>query len=224
MPLGWKKEKDGSLKDNGLEFTIPVWNTHAKTYLEDLFSCLMQPKASPRCSVHIHANVCMFTVDQIKSLVVLYTIFERALYRYSGKRWNSNYCVPVQTWAIGLNLNKQTFDTLKENFPKYSGINIFPSGPKENGVLGTVEFRHMVGNKNHMYITSWISILTHLVQYAQEQDYTQLLARIKDMRHTSQYWDLFKEVFKEHAPVLNYSTFDKDIEKGITFAKLITQD
>lgn len=42
------------------------------------------------------------------------------------------------------------------------------------------------------------------------------------MRMTSQYWELFKEIFKDKAPTLNYSDFDKDVEQGITFAKLIT--
>lgn len=221
--LGWKQVKDGSLKDAGLEFTIPVWHTHAKDFIENLFDSLDKPNASPRCSVHIHTNVCSFTEDQLKCLIILYTIFERALYRYSGKRWNNNYCVPVQTWGVGLDLLNYDFKNLKQYFPKYSGLNIIPEGPNHRGVLGTVEFRHMAGNKNPMYIVSWINILANLVQYAQKQDLQELLDRIRDMRESSQYWILFKDVFKELSPALNYSTFDKDVEKGITFTKLITQ-
>ena len=216
-PAGWNRIKDGSLKDNGLEFTIPVWHNHAEDWLRELFNSFNKAEASKRCSVHIHANINDFTLDQVKCLVLLYTIFERPLYRYSGKRWNSIYCVPVQTWAVGLNLDEMSFGDLAEAFHKYSGINIFP----DNGKLGTAEFRHMAGTKNILYIKAWIDIIAALVKYAQKQNYAELKERISNMRHTSQYWELLKDVFKDKAPTLNYSDFDKDVEMGITFAKLI---
>jgi len=81
----------------------------------------------------------------------------------------------------------------------------------------------MAGNKNPAYITDWINIIVHLAKYAQKQDYKALLERIRDMRATSQYWDLFKETFGEYSKVLNYSSFDKGVEEGITFVKLITE-
>ena len=218
-PAGWAQVKDNSLKDKGLEFTLPVWHNNAYEYLKDLYGSMDKPEASSRCSVHIHADVTTFTLDQVKSLIVLYTIFERALYRYSGNRWNSNYCVPVQTWAVGMNLNQMGFGNLAMDFMKYSGLNVFP----DEGKLGTVEFRHMAGNKNPDYIVAWINIIAKLVKYAKTQDYIKLLERIQDMRVTSQYWDLFKEVFDEYSMILNYSNFDKDVEEGITFVKLITE-
>ena len=218
-PFGWRVEQDGSLKDGGLEFTTPVWHTHAEESLHELFSAV-KAEGSPRCSVHVHANICDFTLEQVKCLILLYTIFERPLYRFSGKRWNSIYCVPVQAWAIGFDLTLYRFKDLRVLFPKYSGINIFPD-VKERTVLGTIEFRQMTGTKNVMYIKTWIDIIAHLVKYAQTQDYKELTARISTMRMTSQYWELFKEIFKDKAPALNYSDFDKDVETGITFAKLI---
>jgi hypothetical protein len=220
-PVGWKKEADNSLKDNGMEFTLPVWSTNVEEWLNELFSCFNQAESSPRCSVHVHANVTDFTLPQLKALILLYVIFERVLYRFSGKRWNNIYCVPVQTWAVGMDLDIYNFDDLRMVFPKYSGINIFPDQARDN-ILGTVEFRHMAGNKNVMYIKTWVEIIALLVKYAQEQNYNDMKARISDMRHTSQYWELFKEIFKDKAPALNYSDFDKDVETGITFAKLIS--
>lgn len=215
----WNNEPDGSLKEDGMEFTLAVWHTHAEEHLKALFRQFKGAKASSRCSVHIHTNVCDFTPDQIRSLILLYTIFERPLYRFSGNRWNSNYCVPVQTWAIGLRLPSLSLGDIAHVFPKYSGLNVFP----DEGKLGTVEFRHMAGNKNPLLVQEWINILAELVKYAQTQDYQQLVNRINNMRFDSEYWTLFKEVFKKHHNALNYSTFDKDIETGITFAKLISQ-
>lgn len=218
-PKGWNQLQDGSLKDNGLEFTIPVWHTHAEEYLAELFHNLKQAEANSRCSVHIHADVTTFTVDQIRCLIALYIIFEKAFYNYSGNRWNSNFCVPVRTWAVGINLNNLSLGDMAIVFQKYSGLNVFP----DEGKLGTVEFRHMAGNKNVLYITSWINIIAKLVKYSQKQVFANLLERIRDMRATSQYWDLFKEIFDVYCPVLNYPTFDKDVEEGITFVKLLTE-
>ena len=220
MPVGWKREADGSLKDNGMEFTLPVWSTNAEEWLKELFSCFNRVESSPRCSVHIHANVTDFTLSQVKALILLYTVFERVLYRFSGKRWNSIFCVPVQTWAIGINLNHCNMGDLQQIFPKYSGLNVFPD--QKGRTLGTVEFRHMAGNKNILYIKTWIDILTHLVKYAHTQEYVQVKERIQNMRHDSQYWELLQDVFKDKANTLNYSDFDKDVETGITFAKLIS--
>ena len=222
QPNGWKQEADGSLKDGGIEYTLPVWHTHAEEWLTELFSSFRRAEESPRCSIHVHANITDFTLDQVKALILLYTIFERPLYRFSGKRWNNIYCVPVQTWAVGINLDEYELNDIRHTFPKYSGINVFPDLNKREGVLGTIEFRQMAGNKNILYIKTWIDIIASLVKYAQTQDYKALKERIAHMRMTSQYWELFQEVFKDKAPVLNYSDFDKDVETGITFAKLIT--
>lgn len=173
-PNGWKQEADGSLKDNGIEYTLPVWHTHAEEWLNELFSCFDRAEGSPRCSVHIHANITDFTLEQVKALILLYTIFERPLYRFSGKRWNNIYCVPVQTWAVGINLDIYSFNDIRHVFPKYSGINVFPDLNKRGGVLGTIEFRQMTSTKNVMYIKTWIDIIASLVKYAQTQDYTEL--------------------------------------------------
>ena len=205
-----------------MEYTLPVWHNHAEEWLTELFSCFKMAEGSPRCSVHVHANITDFTLEQLKALILLYTIFERPLYRFSGKRWNNIYCVPVQTWAVGLELNHLSFNDIRRTFPKYSGINIFPDVEKRDGILGTMEFRQMAGNKNILYIKTWIEIIAHLVKYAHTQDYKELKERISNMRMTSQYWELFKDIFEDKAPALNYSDFDKDVEQGITFAKLIT--
>ena len=40
---------------------------------------------SPRTSVHIHANCRDFTWDQIKTIILLYSIFEHHFYNIAGK-------------------------------------------------------------------------------------------------------------------------------------------
>jgi hypothetical protein len=220
--ISWKKVKDGSLRNNGQEFTLCLWNTSAEQYLTQLFKAFPETTISSRCSIHIHINICSFTLEQIKNLILLYIIFENALYLYSGNRINNIYCVPIRTWLFnGTNLDTLTIEDIVYVFPKYSGLNIIPRDNKGK-YLGTVEFRHMIGNKNVSYITTWIDIITQLTSYAQTQDYETLKTSLSSMRLSSEYWNLFQDIFKANTKVLNYSTFDKDVERGITFTKLIT--
>lgn len=217
-PLNWNVIEDNSLKDAGREFTSPMWSTHFEEQIKNLFDNLDRYKISPRCSVHVHTDVTKYTKEQLKSLIVLYTIFERALFNFSGKRWNSNYCVPVQTWAVGIKIREMDFNDLTRSFPKYSALNILP----DNGKLGTVEYRHMIGTDNILLLKEWVNILVNLTKAAATYPFEQLLEDIKDMRNNSHYWELFQNVFKESAASLNYPSINKDIEFGITFAKLIS--
>jgi hypothetical protein len=215
---GWIVKEDGSLK-NGKEYVICVWNDSSLLYLKSLFDNLIC-ETNVRCSVHIHVDVTTFTEDNLKSLFILYSIFEKPLYRYSGKRWNNIFCVPFQTWFIANEIDDFTFQDFARKIPKYSGINSLP----DDGALGTVEFRQMVGNTNPYYIQDWVQLLVSLVDYAKTIPFEQLKLYILNLAEKKEYWAFGKQVFKNLFPILNYSTFDKDVEEGILFAKLITKE
>lgn len=217
QPKAWTLLEDGSLRNNGKEFTIPVYNNYALPYLEDLFFCLKTKESSSRCSVHIHVNILDFTLENIKTLILLYIIYEEALYEYSGKRWNSNYCVPVRT-HLNTSLNNIRFDNLFNIFPKYSGLHFFP-----DLILGTVEFRHMAGNTNSDYINTWIQIVTSLVQTAKEMSYEALVEQLNNMYCDSSYWLLAKHTFGIQYNNINYKDFQKGAEHGVLLAKLLQQ-
>ena len=214
----WNIVDDGSLKDNGREFTLAVWHDNAKEYLDYLFKHIRKPKISSRCSVHIHANVCDFTEVQLKTLIVLYIIYEEALYNFSGRRWNSNFCVPVRT-HLTTDLKNIDFSNMSYVFPKYSGLHFFPDDK-----LGTVEFRHMAGTTNIDYIVDWINIITALTSYAKETDYTHLINRINNMYSDSSYWELAKEIFGDYYKVINYNDFKESAEHGILLVKLLSEE
>jgi len=214
IPDAWNIIEDNSLKINGKEFTLPVWNTYAKEYLEILFNALETKEHSQRCSVHVHCDVTSFTIYEIRTLILLYIIFERALFNYSGNRWDSNYCVPVNDFFTyktkDIKLNQ-----LELIFPKYAAFHLIPEGK-----LGTVEYRHMVGNTNVDYINNWIQILAELTKAAKTINLEDLVNQINDMRTVSSYWNLSKQVFKDTYQLLQYQNFQSDIEKGVLKAKL----
>lgn len=213
--LNWKQERDGSLKINGLEFTIPVYNTSARDYLTKLFESV-QAQANSRCSVHVHVNILDFTVEQIQTLILLYTVFENTLYRYSGKRWDSNFCVPIQSHFFRGIKSLTSFDIIRAHFPKYSGLHIIPEAK-----YGTAEFRHMAGTTNIDFINSWVQIVSKLVQKAQNLPLDILIQKVQTMHTDSAYWDLAKEVFDEYYYTLNNNYFKVDVETGILYAKTI---
>lgn len=212
-PTPWTIVADGSLKINGKEFTIPTYNTYAETALTKLFS-VIKAESSERCSVHVHVNIADYTIEDLHNIIILYLIFENTLYRYSGRRWNSNYCVPVRSHLISKILDMD-FKTISLKFPKYSGLHFF-ADTKYN----TVEFRQMAGTMNKDYINNWIMVVSNLVKYAQTITTEQLIEKISDMYTTSSYWDLAKEVFGEYYNVLTNNKFKSDVESGILFVKV----
>ena len=213
-PHPWTTITDGSLKVRGKEFTLPVYNTSADKMLTHLFSCI-KAEASSRCSVHVHVNISDYTEDDLKNILILYIIFENTLYRYSGRRWSSNYCVPVRSHFTQKISNLKLFD-FQYNFPKYSGIHFFPDAK-----LTTVEFRQMAGTTNKDYITNWIMIVSNLVKYAQTIKNEDLVQLVQNMYTTSSYWDLAKNVFEEYYNVLTNDDFKRDVEAGVLFAKVV---
>lgn len=212
----WAAIRDGSLRNNGLEFILCTWNTASNQYLNLLFDSV-SAKISSRCSVHIHVDITSFTLEQCKNLILLYTIFERPLYRFAGNRWNNIFCTPVQEY-IAQSINQLELADLPNVFPKYSGFHLLA----DNGKKGTVEFRHMTGSKDPDYIQTWINMLTMLVSFASNQNYEELVERIRTMQSDSSYRDLLQEIFKEYRHALMYSDFTQDVEHGVLIAKLIS--
>lgn len=212
-PTHWKTINDGSLKDKGKEFTLAVWDTSALDELKHLYSFFeIKPKTTKRTSVHIHVDLTEFTEEQLTTLIKLYIIFERTLFRYTGKRNNNNFCVPVQDRVI---------TTLtSESFPKYSAIHLFPR--TDNGDnLCTLEFRHLTGTTNIKLIHGWIKIIGDLTKAAKEISLEELNNSLYTMRTKQEYWQLIERVFPKTIDSLNYTGLEDDVEKGITFIKCI---
>ena len=94
----WEVVEDHSLKYNGLEYTLLTYNNNAHKYLKQLFEIQSDVYISNRCSIHVHLNALDMTLNNIKTFLVYYLIFEKALYNYSGKRWTNIFCVPLHEW------------------------------------------------------------------------------------------------------------------------------
>ena len=221
-----KATEDGSLKVSGWEFvTIPMRMRYLEVELTRIFSGLgKETLVSSRCSTHVHMNVRDMTKEQLVNMVLLYAIFERGLYRISGDRWNSNFCVPIHHNPNLLSVvlkNKNHLTSWYWN--KYTGLNLCPIwGGDGSKTLGTVEFRQMHGSTDVKEIMTWCNIITSLKRYAQDIDQDELISHIRTMNTTSGYYWLVKEVFGKWAKLLSHqATFAEDVENAITMIKSV---
>lgn len=222
IPKNWIIVVDNSLKLQGLEFTCLMSHTKAMDNILALYKTI-DFITSSRCSTHVHVNILDLTYKQLKTLLVLYTIFERYLFEISGRRYNSNYCVPVQhTYKRLLYTNGSPLD-LANLYPKYSAIHAFAQDEKKGTTIGTLEFRHAKASADPQVLVDWINTVVALKQSCMTINHEELIASLYEMRSTSEYLNLFNSVFGEDPRTNNISKFKRDIEYGITFVKLATQ-
>lgn len=221
----WIRTEDNSLKENGAEFvTIPIQFKFLEVELERLFNGIGVCNISSRCSVHVHLNCRDLTCNTLYSFILLYLIFEKSLYNFSGGRWNNNFCIPLNFYPqiAGEFVRGLDKNIIYDVWYKYLGFNLSPIWGGESKKFGTIEFRHMSGTTDTARIISWINLIVSLKISAKRLSPKVLIEKLRSMNTTSSYYWLVKEVFKEFSPLLtNQPTFKQDVENCVTVAKLV---
>jgi len=226
MPSGtWKMTEDGSLKIQGMEFvTIPIQFKYLEVELERLFAGI-SGEPSTRCSIHVHINARDFTITELKNFILLYLIFERGFYNFSGNRRDNNFCIPLSYYPYVVKhfLSQLDKGIFYPKWYKYYGFNLAPLfGGDSSDSIGTIEFRHMKGTKDVAYILNWINLIVSLKISAKKMKTSEILEYINSMNTTSGYYWLAETVFKDYSPLLTKQpTFKTDVEHCITMAKTI---
>lgn len=225
IPSSFKSTDDGSLKMNGVEFiTVPIRVKYLETELNRLFAGFQSAEATVRCSTHVHMNVRDMSHESLSKLLIIYSIYERILYRLSGNRWDNNFCVPLRNSEERLadafsQLGKQK---LPNHWYKYFGLNLCPIWGGESGKpIGTIEFRQMKGSTNTEEILKWVGVICCLKTAARRFTIDRLNKILENANTTSEYYTLTETIFgaalaKE---IYAFPTFVNDIEEGITFTK-----
>jgi len=169
--------KDGSLRNNGLEFvTRPV--TYQRSlelfdYLHDNLKLGPEPY-TPRTSTHVHVNVASMTGPQLKHFVLLYALFEPVFFAYAGeKRKHNIHCVPLSYTLLPKYYNC-SISTLIDSWSKYTAFNLKPVKTQ-----GTVEFRHLFGTGDKKVYQRWLTMLMELWSFAFTRKTTWLYDQLK---------------------------------------------
>jgi hypothetical protein len=221
----WDEVEDNSLKDNGVEFVAkPIQFKYLEVELARLFSGIKSCKASQRCSVHVHINARDFTLEELKTFIALYMIFEQSLYNYSGGREDNNFCVPLRYYPKLVKEFVGMLDCgiIHPQWYKYYGFNLSPIFGGESSMIGTIEFRHMAGTTNIKHMINWINLIVSLKISAKKMSSAEIETHIKTMNTTSGYYWLAREVFKEYSGLITEQpTFKQDVELCIAGSKQV---
>lgn len=186
----WSCVTDGSLRNNGAEFVsrtvfgkdLTLAITALNEYLRE-----EEPKHTftHRTSVHIHLDVRDMTPEDLVKLFQLYCIFERALFRVSGQRYNNEYCIPMfhshharkrfsalfsEYGELYIHMQssgaQEMLRRIGQQHVKYMGLNILPIFAQ-----GSVEFRQHSGTCDVGELTNWINLIMSLKKAAMEMKF-----------------------------------------------------
>ena len=225
IPSGvWKIHEEGSLKVNGQEFvTIPIQFKYLEVEIKRLFKGITSCDPSIRCSTHVHINARDFTLKELTAFIILYMIFEKSMFNFSGSRVKSNFCVPLYAACDSIRplVSKLKDDVLHKVWYKYLAFNLCPIwGQDGSKKIGTVEFRHMVGTTDVKYILNWINLIVSLKISAKKMPLPILYEYLETMNTTSGYTWLAQAVFKDFSELITAQpTFKSDVEFCITSTK-----
>lgn len=145
----WRSISDGSLRNNGREFVFNGPKGGRDLFLAcvelDTFLSRQQVDGNWRCSTHVHVNMRMATVRQLKNTIIGALIYEKLLFRLSGfHRYSNNFCAAFGFAQHQLAILAAAWDMEDSDFlnyvctswDKYSALNLRPLAS-----YGSIEFR-----------------------------------------------------------------------------------
>lgn len=232
IPSSFKMEPDGSLKLNGMEFiSVPIRFIYLEEELKRLFGAVKNPTISSRCSIHVHLNARDFSEEELYRFMILYLIFERSLFRFSGSRNENIFCHPVYSYLGKLkdeiNKLKTVGNIAYVLWNKYIALNLCPLWGGDGGAsrkIGTIEFRHMAGTTDVERIIHWINLIVSLKISAKKFKLPKITELVSNMTEEAHYHWLAEQVFKDWVDLLDTPEFASDVAEGILAAKLVLFD
>ena len=219
IQLEWIHKPENSLRDRGIEFvTHPIKGAEVgyALYLLDKMNRNGGLYYSELAGLHVHLNVRDFTVEQFTNLAMLYLVFEDSLYRISGQRQRSIYCLPARTSWSGLSYLIEAGDmaTAIGQANKYMGFNY-----KTIKTFGTVEYRHSKGTPHTSYILHWINTLLRMHIAAKQFQTLELRERLFWLNTNSSYQQFANEIFKEEVDWINCPDLPTEMSEGVSILK-----
>jgi hypothetical protein len=166
---GFVATDDGSLRNNGVEFiSIPLPTEKLLHCFNKLHASIeyynLSEAFSSRTSTHVHINCRSLEPAQIKTLILLYALYENFFFALCEPGRKDNiHCVPLSETHLPGWYNKE-LAFLIERWHKYTALNILPLTK-----LGTVEFRHLQGTGDTALFGEWLGALENLWKLCQTE-------------------------------------------------------
>lgn len=169
----WEAKPDGSLRNGGMEYVFrrPLGSVATQEALqafgEFMDKCGARPDYSFRTSTHCHVNVSNLELDNVKTIVALFTLFEDEYINFCARTRKANrFCLAAKD-ADGVVENFRRFlrsgDLPDQGRGKYSALNICTLAR-----FGTLEFRCLEGTNDWNRIFTWVRALLALRKAGKE--------------------------------------------------------
>jgi len=224
----WITTKDGSLRNEGMEFVLRIGRTvgHLPEALNNLFEyfSLVRIQAghpqlydfSERTSIHVHLDINTFNEGSMSNLMVLYTLYEDQLFKYCASSRKENiFCVPLRNSSILSNINDDdTCWSVVNKFSKYCAFNL-----EATGRFGSVEFRHLEGTNDAKKILDWVILLSLLRRYAERTKPNVLREIVFALKSESAYEVLTRNIFSTFAPAILQRTDPQVMDAAVSDSK-----
>jgi len=222
---GWTVKRDDSLRNDGAEFVTQYGSRlhEVPLLVERLFSTFDKVQAAQgkkelfqfneRTSIHVHLDCRKLSFDEIKSFLMVYTVFEDSLFKIAGEdRRHNIFCVPLRYVAMSA-VARRTFHDLVSVWKKYCAINLSCLT-----TFGTIEFRHMEGNNNKKRIAQWVFILAKMLDFCRGTSSESLVKELSTLKFVSQYHQFAERVFGPFSNLIDIVPHEFDM--AISDAKL----
>jgi len=172
--LGWKLERDGSLRNHGQEYIFKTGYPYDKAHalLEEwaAYGKAAGFTHNYRTSLHIHVNVADLTPTQLAGLFCTYYVLEPMF--FDDGRFESPYCIPISQASTYL---KNTLYYLMADggrmLPNLGQIDYkyMALGTYRLNDLGTFEFRMFNGANDAKHLTTRLDYIDMLVRAARTE-------------------------------------------------------
>ena len=161
--LWWSWHSDGSIRGERtgeLVLCVPTHPRGLDRALAEYRECVAQHVTiNESCGVHVHVDVCDLTFEELRGVLLLYSVLERTLYKYcGGSRENNNFCVPLGECGDRLSWFRGGISI--NNDLRYCGLNIAAVRK-----FGSIEFRMHPGCTSPTRIGAWVGICARIKEF-----------------------------------------------------------
>lgn len=216
---GFTFTEDGSLRNNGYEAVstpnskVGILNSTAalwKKYSID------EKNFSDRTSIHVHANVLNFTLDNVKSLAIVYATIEDLVFSFIGEDRRKNiFCVPWTETGLRVGTINHIFEYARQ-WQKYTALNLLTMRTQ-----GTVEWRHMEGHGDFTRLENWLTLIDEVMNYSLKVSPDELQKIIAGLNTTSEYGAWISSVLPKSHTLFTHDQIVKNLTRGVIETKLL---